>query len=111
LLAALVNLNPEFVDDVAALIVGDDENNQQTADEVLASTISALPDEKLAGFTLRLLLTAYTAIPRDGAVDYLAEAEAAFAPKQDKTASKSKKRATDPTSSAKKIASKKKAAA
>jgi ParB family chromosome partitioning protein len=111
LLAALVNLNPDFVDDVAALIVGDDENNQQTADEVLASTIAAIRDEKLPGLTLRLLLTAYTAIPREGAVDYLAEAEAAFAVKQARTASKSKKSAPDRTSSARKSASKKKVAA
>ena len=110
LLAALVNLNPAFVDDVAALIVGDDENNQQTADEVLASTVATLPDEKLPGLTLRLLLTAYTAIPRDGAVDYLAEAEAAFTPRQAKTAPKSKRRATDPKSLARKSASKKKVA-
>jgi ParB family chromosome partitioning protein len=112
-LAALVNLNPEFVQDVADLIIGDDENIQQTADEVLASMITALPDEKLPGFALRLILTAYTTIPSDGAVDYLAEAVAAFAPAQSKTDSKSKRRdtATRPKPSARKNASKKKAAA
>jgi ParB family transcriptional regulator, chromosome partitioning protein len=111
LLTALINLNPDFIDDVAALIVGDDENNQQMANEVLTSTIAALPDEKLPGLTLKLLLTAYTAIPRDGAVDYLAEAEVAFTLKQATTASKSKRRATDPKSSARKSASKKRVAA
>jgi hypothetical protein len=77
LLTALVNLNPEFAEDVAAYIVGDDENNQQAADEVLASTIAALPDDKLTGFALRLVFTDYTAIPREGEVDFLAEAEVA----------------------------------
>ena len=94
LLSALANLNSEFVQDVANLIIRDDENNQQTDDEVLASIITALPDEKLPGFALRLVLTAYTAIPSDGAVDYLAEAEAAFALRRPKTASKSKNRQT-----------------
>jgi ParB family chromosome partitioning protein len=110
LLAAIVNLNPEFVQDVADLIIAGDENNQQTANEVLASTIVALPDEKLAGFALRLVLTAYKAIPSDGAIDYLAEAEAAFALTQPRAASKSRKRATDPTPWARKIASQKKVA-
>jgi ParB family chromosome partitioning protein len=85
LLAALINLNPEFVQDVADHIIGGDENNQQTADEVLASTIAALPDDKLPGFAIRLILTAYTAIPHDGSVDYLAEAKAAFALMQPET--------------------------
>jgi ParB family transcriptional regulator, chromosome partitioning protein len=61
LLTALVNLNPEFAEDVAAYIVGDDENNQQTADEVLASTIAALPDDKLTGFALRLITPQFRA--------------------------------------------------
>jgi ParB family chromosome partitioning protein len=111
LLAALVNQNPDGIDDVAALIVSDDENNQQPADEVLLSTIAVLPDEKLPGLALRLLLTVYTAIPRDGAVDLLAQAEAAFALEQAKTASKQKRRTTDAKPSARKSASKKKAAA
>jgi ParB family chromosome partitioning protein len=113
LLAALITLNPDFVDDVAPLIVSDDENNQQTAEEVLASTVAALPDEKLPGLTLRLLLTAYTAIPRDGAVDYLAEAEAAFALTHAKTTNKTKRRgiASGPTPSARKSTSRKKVAA
>jgi ParB family chromosome partitioning protein len=114
LLAAIVNLNAEFVQDVADLIIGDDENNQQTADEVLASMITALPDEKLPGLTLRLLLTAYTAIPRDGAVDYLAEAEAAFALMRPETDSRSKKRkaaTAGPTLSTRKNALNKRSAA
>jgi ParB family chromosome partitioning protein len=80
--------------DVADLIIGDYENHQHTADEVLASMITALPDEKLPGFALRLVLNAYTAIPRDGAVDYLAEAEAAFALEHSNRTSKSRKRET-----------------
>ncbi len=91
LLTALVNLNPEFAEDVAAYIVGDDENSQQTADEVLALTIAALPDDKLTGLALPLVFTDHTAIPREGEVDFLAETEAAFAAPQTKKASKQKR--------------------
>jgi ParB family chromosome partitioning protein len=94
LLTALVTLNPEFIEGLASEIVGDDENNQQTPDEVLLSTIAALPDDKLAGFAVRLVFTDYTAIPREGEVDRLAEAEAAFAAPQHNRASKPKKTAT-----------------
>jgi len=94
LLTALVTLNPEFIEGLASEIVGDDENNQQTPDEVLLSTIAALPDDKLAGFAVRIVFTDYTAIPREGEVDRLAEAEAAFAAPQPKRASKPKKAET-----------------
>jgi len=94
LLTALVNLNPEFIEGLASEIVGDDENNQQTPDEVLLSTIAALPDDKLVGFAVRLVFTDYTAIPREGEVDRLAEAEVAFAAPQPKRASKVKKAET-----------------
>jgi ParB family chromosome partitioning protein len=94
LLTALVTLNPEFIEGVASEIVGEDENNQQTPDEVLLSTIAALPDDKLAGFAVRLVFTDYSAIPREGEVDRLAEAEAAFAAPQPERASKPKKAET-----------------
>ena len=52
-LHALINLDPyDFAEDVAAYFVGDDENNQQTPEEVLASTLTSLPDEKLTSFAL-----------------------------------------------------------
>ena len=80
-LRALVNLDPyDFAEDVAAFYVGEEENNQQTPEEVLSFTIDRLPDEKLTGFALRLVLTGHTDIPRENDSDYLAQAEAAFAP-------------------------------
>ena len=90
-LHALINLDPyDFAEDVAASIVGDDENSQQTPEEVLASTLISLPDEKLTGFTLRLALTGHTDIPREGDFDFLAEAESAFVPHQPKKAAAKK---------------------
>jgi ParB family chromosome partitioning protein len=93
LLTALVTLHPEFIEGLASEIVGD-ENNQRTADELLLSAIAALPDDKLTGFAVRLVFTDYTAIPREGEIDFLAEAAAAFAPPQPKKASRSKKAQT-----------------
>ena len=89
LLRALVNLDPyTFTEDVAAYFVGEDENNQQTAEEVLLSIIGGLTDDKLTGFALRLALTGHTAIPSEEEIDLLAEAETAFVlPKPKKTAS------------------------
>ena len=41
-LHALIHLDPfDFAEDVAAYFVGDDENNQQTPDDVLASTLAS----------------------------------------------------------------------
>jgi hypothetical protein len=37
----------DFAEDVAEFYFGRDENNQQTAEEVLSSTIATLPDDKL----------------------------------------------------------------
>jgi ParB family chromosome partitioning protein len=82
-LAALVNLDPyDFAEDVAAFYVGENENNQQTPEEVLSSTLTALPDEKLTEFALRLVLTGHTDTPRESDFDFLAHAEAVFAPTQ-----------------------------
>ena len=80
-LRALVNLDPyTFTDDVAEHFAGDNENNQQTAEEILLSTIDGLTDEKLTGFALRLALTGHVAIPRESEFDFLTEAETAFVP-------------------------------
>ena len=76
-------------------LAANDENNQQTSEEILLSTIDGLSDDKLTGFALRLVLTAHTPIPREGELDLLTEAEAAVAPPQPKkTASKKTKTAT-----------------
>jgi ParB family chromosome partitioning protein len=93
-----------------------DENNQQTSEEILLSTIDGLPDDKLTGFALRLVLTAHTTLPRESEIDFLTEAEAAFAPLQPKkTASKKAKtpttiKATQNTAAKKKTAKKQVAA-
>ena len=80
-LSALVNLDPyDFAEDVAAFYVGDNENNEQTAEEVLSCTLATLPDEKLMEFGLRLVLTGHIDIPRESDIDFLAQAEAAFVP-------------------------------
>jgi hypothetical protein len=71
---------------------GDDGKNQQTAEEILLSTVDALADDKLIGFALRLVLTGHTPIPRESEIDFLTEAEVAFAPPQPKTATKKKEK-------------------
>ncbi len=111
LLRALINLDPyDFAEDVAASFVGNDENNQQTPDEVLASTLTSLPDEKLTGFALRLALTGHTEIPREGDFDFLAEAESVFIPQQSKKKPAAKKAETKKPTSAKPEAAPKKTA-
>jgi ParB family chromosome partitioning protein len=115
-LRALVNIDPYTFDEVAESFA-DDENNQQSSEEILLSTIDGLPDDKLTGFALRLVITAHIPIPCEGELDYLAEAETAFAPPQPKKAA-SKKTTTTPTpikaakkSAAKKMTAKKEVAA
>ena len=78
-LSALVNLDPyDFAEDVAEFYVGADENNQQTPEEVLSSTIATLPDNKLTEFALRLVLTGHSDLPRENDIDLLTQAEAVF---------------------------------
>jgi ParB family chromosome partitioning protein len=113
LLSALINLDPYTFEDVAEHYIGDDENNQQTVEEILASTLASLSDDNLTGFAVRLVLTAHAAIPRESEFDFLAEAEAAFVPLPPKKNSKPKKdKAPAPAkASAKKAATKSKIAA
>jgi ParB family chromosome partitioning protein len=113
-LRALVNLDPySFVDDVAKHYAADDENNQQTSEEILLSTIDGLADDKLTRFALHLILTGHTAIPHESEIDFLTEAEAAFAPSQPKkmTKKKEKKPTVNQAPTPKKTAAKKKVAA
>jgi ParB family transcriptional regulator, chromosome partitioning protein len=94
LLRALVQIDPyQFTDDVAAYFVTDD-NNQQTAEEVLTSILDGLEDEKLTSFALRLVLTTHAGIPRENEIDCLAEAEQVFAPPEPKKTAAKKKEAT-----------------
>ena len=91
-LHALITIDPYmFADDVAEHFIGDDENNQQTAEEILHSTLHGLTDDKLTGFGLRLVLTGRTGIPSEGEIDLLAEAEAAFLPAKPEPVKKPKK--------------------
>jgi ParB family chromosome partitioning protein len=115
-LSALINLDPyDFAEDVAAFYAGDDENNQQIAEEVLLSTLTALADEQLTQFALRLVLTGHTDTPRENDFDFLAQAAAVFEPPTPKAAKAKDKPATKAKStvvraSVKKDATKKKAA-
>jgi len=92
-LSALVNLDPyDFAEEVAEFYAGGDDNEQQTPEEVLSSTIAGLPDEKLTGFALRLVLTGHTDITRENDFDFLAQAEAAFVPAQQTKATTKKQK-------------------
>ena len=91
-LHALITIDPyTFAADVAEDFIGDDENNRQTAEELLLSTLYALADDKLTGFGLRLVLTSRTDVPNEGEIDLLAEAEGAFIPAKPDPVKKPKK--------------------
>jgi len=111
-LRALVNLDPyTLTDDIAEHFAGDDENNQRTAEEILASALTETPDEKLTSFALRIALTGYVAIPSEGEIDLLAAAAAAFVPPQPPKEKKAKKTPTPIKTATKKTVTKKKVAA
>lgn len=90
-MSVLINLDPyDYAEDVAAFYAGYNENNQQTPEEILLSTLTALPDDKLTQFALRLVLTGHTDTPRQNDFDFFTQASAVFEPKRPK-ASKAKK--------------------
>jgi ParB family chromosome partitioning protein len=102
-LSALIHLDPYMFEDIAEQQIGDDENNQQSAEEILSVLLASIPDDKLTGFALRLVLTSHASIPRQGEFDYLTDAEAAFLPPPPKKSSKPKKaKAATPAKEAKK---------
>jgi ParB family chromosome partitioning protein len=106
-LSALCNLDPyTFTDNIAEHFAGGDENNQRTAEEILALALAEVPDAKLTSFALRLALTGHVDIPRDNEFDFLAEAEAGFAPPPPKNGKKSKKPPTPIKVESKKTATK-----
>ena len=114
-LRLVIYIDPyDFAEDVAAYYAGDDENNQQTPEEILLSTLTALPEDKLTQFALRLVLTGHTDTPRENDSDYLAQAAAVFETKKPKAAKAKDKAApkklTIVKATAKKEATKKKAA-
>ena len=89
-LRALVNLDPyTFADDVAEHFAAEDADNDRSAEEILLRAVDGLPDDKLTGFALRLVLTGNIPIPSEGEPDSLSEVETAFVPsKPNKTAAK-----------------------
>jgi ParB family transcriptional regulator, chromosome partitioning protein len=109
-LRALVTIDPYAFDDIAEHFAANDENNQQTSEEILLSTIDGLQGDKLTGFALRLVLTAHTFIPRENEIDFLTEAEAAFAPPEPKKTASRKTKTPTPIKTAQKTAAKKKTA-
>jgi ParB family chromosome partitioning protein len=106
-LRALVTIDPYAFDDVAEHLAANDDNNEQSSEEILLSTIDGLPDDKLTGFALRLVLTGHTPIPRESEIDFLSEAEAAFVPLQPKRTASKKAKASTPIKAAHKTAAKK----
>jgi len=83
LLRAIVNLDPyTFADDLAEEVA--DENESRIAEEVLLATIDATEDDKLTRFAIRLALSGHVGIPRENEFDFLAEADAVFAPPRKK---------------------------
>jgi ParB family chromosome partitioning protein len=87
-LSALIHLDPYMFEDIAEQQIGDDENNDRSAEEILSVLLASIPDDKLTGFALRLVLTSHASIPRQGEFDYLADAEAAFAPRHPRRAAR-----------------------
>jgi ParB family chromosome partitioning protein len=116
-LRLLIDLDPYgFLEEVAGHFAGDDENTEQTEEEIVLAALGRTADDKLTSFALRLLLSDHVAVPREGEVDLLAEAEAVFAPPEPKAskpkkASKSSKVSEIVKTSAKKNAGKKQKAA
>jgi ParB family chromosome partitioning protein len=111
-LSALCNLDPYTItEDVAEHFAGEDNDHQRTPVEILATALSETPDEKLTSFALRLALTGYVTIPREGELDFLSEAAAAFIRPKPQADKKQKKAPTPIKAAAKKTAIKKKLAA
>jgi ParB family chromosome partitioning protein len=106
-LRALATIDPYAFDDVAEQLAANNENNEQTSEEILLSTIDGLPDDKLTGFALRLVLTAHTPIPRESEIDFLTEAEAALAPSEPKKTANKKAKTPTPIKTTQKTAVKK----
>ena len=79
LLRAIVNLDPyTFADDLAEEMA--EEKDDRSSEEVLLAALDATAEDKLTGFALRLALAGHRGIPRENEPDFLAEADAIFAP-------------------------------
>ena len=84
-LHAVIRLDPyTFTDEVAEHFAAEEADHDETSEEILTAAMDALTDDKLTGFALRMVLTGNLPIPRDGEVDSLTEAHAAFVPAKPK---------------------------
>ena len=114
-LLLLIHLDYSFLEEVATHFANGDENSQQSDDEIVLAALDGTADEKLTGLALRLVLSDQVGIPHESQPDLLTEAEQVFAPKKPKVvkakADVSKKpKSTTATATAKKEATRKKAA-
>ena len=88
-----------FADDLAQDMAH--ETDKRSAEEVLISLIEGTGDDKLTSFAVRLALAGHRGIPRDGELDFLAEAEAAFLTPKPKKSFAAKKKEPTPIKPAK----------
>ena len=114
-LRLIIHLDYSFLEDVASHFANGDENAQQSDDEIVLAALDGTADEKLTSLALRLVLFDHIGIPHESQPDLLTEAEQVFAPKKPKVvkarADGSKKpKSTTATATAKKEATRKKAA-
>ena len=114
-LRLIIHLDYSFLEDVASHFANGDENAQQSDDEIVLAALDGTADEKLTSLALRLVLSDHIGIPHESQPDLLTEAEQVFAPKKPKVvkarADGSKKpKSTTATATAKKEATRKKAA-
>lgn len=78
-LRLVVNIDAyDFLEEAASHFASDDENAQQSNDEIVLAALSNTSDEKLNGFSLRVVLSDHVSIPRDEEPDFLSEAELLF---------------------------------
>ena len=66
---------------LAQEVLGEDEDDRQGAEQIVAGHLQGLPDKQVSGFAVRLVLGYHRAEPDVDETDYLAEAEAVFLPK------------------------------
>jgi ParB family transcriptional regulator, chromosome partitioning protein len=83
-LRLVIQLDYSFLEDVATHFANGDENEQRSDEEIVLAALESTADEKLTGLALRLVLSEYLAIPREGQPDVLGEAEQVFVPKKPK---------------------------
>lgn len=114
-LRLLIHLDYSFLEEVAVQFANGDENTQESDEEIVLTALAGTADEKLISFALRIVLSDHVGIPHESQPDVLTEAEQVFTPKKPRP-SKAKPNASSKAkpaagkASAKKEASRKKAA-